>query len=57
LGVESHQVCEFLTMLAIQGSVAASSQNQAFSALLLVFEKIFHNPLNTKGLLRFECVL
>jgi len=52
MGAESHQVCEFLTMLAIQGNVAASTQNQAFSALLLVFEQILHKPLNTKDVIR-----
>ncbi len=41
---ESH-VEEFLSELALEHNVAPSTQNQAFCALLYVFENVLHSPL------------
>ena len=41
----SLEVNEFLTYLAVQRKVAASTQNQAFSALLFLFTKMLQIPL------------
>jgi hypothetical protein len=39
------QVKEFLTDLAVEGQVAASTQNQALSALLFLFERVAERKL------------
>jgi integron integrase len=39
------QVTEFLTHLAVDGKVAASTQNQALSALLFLYKKVLHIEL------------
>jgi integron integrase len=44
--VNSHQKVEaFLTHLAVQQQVAASTQNQAFNALLFLFNRVLEHPL------------
>ena len=40
------EVQSFLSELAVEGNVAASTQNQAFSALLLLFQKVLKRDLN-----------
>jgi integron integrase len=40
------EVQEFLTHLAVQGNVAASTQNQALSALLFLYRHVLHQPLS-----------
>lgn len=37
---------EFLTHLAVDGHVAASTQNQALSAILFLYERVFDQPLD-----------
>lgn len=39
------EVQSFLSELAVEGNVAASTQNQAFSALLLLFQKVLKRDL------------
>jgi site-specific recombinase XerD len=39
------QVQAFLTHLAVEGNVAASTQNQALSALLFLYTKVLHQDL------------
>jgi site-specific recombinase XerC len=39
------QIAEFLSGLAIQGRVSASTQNQAFSALLFLYREVFETEL------------
>lgn len=43
--VGEKEVTEFLSQLAIESRVAASTQNQAFSALLFLFSKVLHRQL------------
>lgn len=43
--VGEHEVQEFLTELAVEGQVAASTQNQAFSGLLFLFQKVLKRKL------------
>ena len=44
--VESERKVEdFLSHLAIQGKVAASTQNQAFNALVFLYKKVLEKPL------------
>lgn len=50
--VTSQQVRDFLTQLAVEGNVAASTQNQAFSALLFVFRHILKKPLQADDVVR-----
>ena len=40
------EVREFLTHLAVNGHVAASTQNQALSALLFLYDKVLDQPLD-----------
>jgi integron integrase len=40
------QVNEFLTDLAVRQHVAASTQNQALAALLFLYDKVLHQPLD-----------
>jgi len=41
----SRKVEEFLTHLAVQGNVAAATQNQAFNALLFLYGRVLEQPL------------
>jgi len=41
----SAEVNQFLTYLAVERNVAASTQNQAFSALLFLFDKVLDSNL------------
>jgi integron integrase len=51
--VDMEDVKAFLSSLAIQRKVAASSQNQAFNALLFLFRHIFEKPFgNVEGVVR-----
>lgn len=47
---ESEEVNDFLTMLAVERNVAASTQNQALSALLFLFSQVL------KSEIRFDAV-
>jgi integron integrase len=40
------EITEFLTHLAVEESVAASTQNQAFSALLFLYQQVLERKLN-----------
>jgi len=40
------EVEAFLTYLAVEGNVAASTQNQAFSALLFLYREVLHQDLD-----------
>lgn len=40
-----HEVNEFLTDLAVEQNVAASTQNQALAALLFLYDAVLHTPL------------
>ncbi len=44
--LNSDHVREFLTYLAVTGNVAASTQNQAFAALLFLYNQFLNQPLN-----------
>jgi integron integrase len=44
--VESDDVKKFLTHLAIQGRVSASTQNQAFNALLFLCRQVLHKEMD-----------
>ena len=47
------EVREFLTHLAVNGHVAASTQNQALSALLFLYDKVLDRPLDhVQGVVR-----
>ncbi len=46
------EVREFLTDLAVNGKVSASTQNQALAALLMLFEKVLEKPLGRIDALR-----
>ena len=46
------EVSEFLTMLAVQRGVSASTQNQAFAALLFLYAEVLGDPLGTVDALR-----
>ncbi len=48
------EIESFLTHLAVQGNVAASTQNQAFSALLFLYQKILQIELPRLNALRAE---
>src|SRR5262249_54581098 len=39
------EINQFLTDLAVNGHVSASTQNQAFSALLVLDQQVLHVPL------------
>jgi integron integrase len=43
------EVTRFLTHLALAGNVAASTQNQALNALVLLYEQVLHRPLGDLG--------
>ena len=40
------EITEFLTHLAVDNRVAASTQNQAFSALLFLYQQVLERKLN-----------
>jgi site-specific recombinase XerD len=40
------EIKAFLTHLAVDGNVAASTQNQALSALLFLYNEVLHKPLD-----------
>ena len=42
----AHEVTAFLTNLAVQGNVAASTQNQALNALNFLYKVVLERPLN-----------
>src|SRR5215217_6018338 len=44
----------FLTHLAVEGRVAASTQNQAYSALLFLYQVVLHRPLGRLDSVRAE---
>ncbi|OGO40290.1 MAG: integrase, partial [Chloroflexi bacterium RBG_16_57_9] len=46
------EVEAFLTHLAVEGNVAASTQNQAFSALLFLYREVLHQDLGPIDALR-----
>jgi site-specific recombinase XerD len=46
------QVNAFLTHLAVEGRVSAPTQNQALSALLLLYREVLERDLNLEGLIR-----
>lgn len=41
-----HEITEFLTNLAVEKHVAASTQNQAFSALLFLYQQVLDRKLD-----------
>jgi len=41
------EITEFLTHLAVEKSVAASTQNQAFSALLFLYQQVLERKLDS----------
>jgi len=43
------EVAKFLAHLALAGSVAASTQNQALNALVLLYEQVLQQPLGDLG--------
>ncbi len=43
-----NEVETFLTHLAVDGTVAASTQNQALSALLFLYNEVLQQPISTK---------
>ena len=43
------EVAQFLAHLAVAGNVAASTQNQALNALVLLYEQVLHQPLGDLG--------
>ena len=43
------EVAAFLETLAVQGNVAASTQNQALNALVFVYEQVLERPLGDMG--------
>jgi integrase len=43
------EVARFLSHLAVKGNVAPSTQNQAFSALLFLYEQVLERPLDDLG--------
>ena len=47
--MENSHVETFLTYQAIEGKVAASTQNQAFSALLFPFQEVLKTPLKANA--------
>jgi hypothetical protein len=61
--VGAHEVTEFLGHLAVEQNVAASTQNQAFSALLFVFQQVmeknleFVNAVRAKKPMRLPVVM
>ncbi len=50
--LDNQDVKAFLSALATQHKVAASTQNQAFNALLFVFDHLLKKPLRLSGVVR-----
>jgi len=48
----SAEVNAFLTHLAVEGQVSASTQNQALSALLFLYRELLERDLDLEGLIR-----
>jgi integron integrase len=48
-GTASEEVCAFLSSLATEGNVSASTQNQALAALLFLYSEVLHRPLEFVG--------
>ena len=48
----SAEVNAFLTHLAVEGRVSASTQNQALSALLFLYREVLERDLDLEGLIR-----
>lgn len=48
------KVEEFLSDLAVNGQVAASTQNQAFNALLFLYGQVLHQPLENVQAVRAD---
>lgn len=45
-GLEAQHVSQFLTFLAVKRNVAAATQNQAFNAILFLYNKVLQKPLD-----------
>jgi len=48
----SEEVNAFLTHLAVEGNVSASTQNQALSALLFLYRELLERDLDLEGVVR-----
>ncbi|MFM7753088.1 MAG: phage integrase N-terminal SAM-like domain-containing protein, partial [Cyanobium sp.] len=48
----SKEVNAFLTHLAVEGQVSASTQNQALSALLFLYRELLERDLDLEGVIR-----
>lgn len=48
----SEEVNAFLTHLAVDGQVSASTQNQALAALLFLYRELLERDLDLEGLVR-----
>ncbi len=48
----SAEVNAFLTHLAVEGQVSASTQNQALSALLFLYRELLERDLDLEGVVR-----
>ena len=48
----SDEVNAFLTHLAVEGQVSASTQNQALSALLFLYRELLERDLDLEGVIR-----
>jgi hypothetical protein len=48
----SAEVNAFLTHLAVDGQVSASTQNQALSALLFLYRELLERDLDLEGVVR-----
>jgi site-specific recombinase XerD len=48
----SAEVNAFLTHLAVEGRVSASTQNQALSALLFLYRELLERDLDLEGVVR-----
>ena len=44
--MEAAEIEEFLTHLAVDKNVAASTQNQALSAILFLYQEVLHKDLD-----------
>ena len=48
----SEEVNAFLTHLAVEGNVSASTQNQALAALLFLYRELLERDLDLEGVIR-----
>ncbi|MBM4055176.1 MAG: hypothetical protein FJ264_11030 [Planctomycetes bacterium] len=46
LHMGKHEVSKFLSHLAVEGKVSASTQNQALSAILFLYQEVLKQQLN-----------